>query len=168
MVWLNHIHTYVGFLNNNKLFAGLLMIFLNIGTKFITVQFSKSCEEYLKLTIAKQVIIFCIAWLGTRSIYEAIALTAFFTILSEHLFNEESSLCIVPHKYRVLHKLKENNEIGSYSTSNSTSSDNNFNNSTMPTQEEINNALVVLEKAKKEQRKQQQQIMYANFNASKF
>ena len=37
---LNFIHTHVMYLNNSKFFAGVIMILLNIGSKFITVQFT--------------------------------------------------------------------------------------------------------------------------------
>ena len=51
------------------------------------------------------------AWMGTRDIYTALILTAVFTVLSDHLFNEESPYCVVPKKYRILAKsLDENND----------------------------------------------------------
>ena len=37
--------------------------------------------------------------MGSRDILIALALTAIF-ILTQHLFNEESALCIIPRKYR--------------------------------------------------------------------
>ena len=45
------VHNHIMFLNNSKFFAGIVMILLNIGSKFISVQFSKSTEEYLKMNI---------------------------------------------------------------------------------------------------------------------
>ena len=109
---LSYVNHHVMYLNNSKFFAGVIMILLNIGSKFITIQFSKSTEEYMKWTVSKQLLVFAMAWMGTRDIYTALGLTAVFTILSEYLFNEESNLCIVPHKYRVLHKLVDTNEDG--------------------------------------------------------
>ena len=97
------------YLNNSKFFAGVVMILLNVGSKFIQIQFSKSTEEYMKWSVSKQLLVFAMAWMGTRDIYTALGLTAVFTILSEFLFNEESHLCIVPHKYRVLDKLSDTN-----------------------------------------------------------
>ena len=35
-------------LNNNSFFAGMMLILLNIGSKYITVELSKSQEQYLK------------------------------------------------------------------------------------------------------------------------
>jgi hypothetical protein len=126
------IHNHIMFLNNSKFFAGVVMILLNIGSKFISIQFSKSTEEYLKLNVTKQLLIFAMAWMGTRDIYISLVLTAVFTILSDHLFNEESQFCCVPEKYRILSKIVDTN------------SDDNI------SDEEINNAILVLEKAKRD------------------
>lgn len=102
----DYLHNHILYLNNSKFFAGIIMIMLNVGSKFISIQFSKSTEEYLKYSITKQILVFSMAWMGTRDIYTSLFLTAVFVVLSDHLFNEESKLCIVPKKYRVLDKLK--------------------------------------------------------------
>jgi hypothetical protein len=126
------------YLNNSKFFAGIIMIVLNICSKFITLQFSKSTEEYLKMTMTKQLMIFSMAWMGTRDIYTALVLTAVFTVLSDHLFNEESRMCIVPHKYRVLNKLVDVNNDGVVSD------------------KEVDDAIHILEKARKNKEKMDQ------------
>jgi hypothetical protein len=89
-------------LNNSKFFAGVIMIMLNVGSKFIPIQFSKSAEEYLKYSLSKKILVFAMAWMGTRDIYTAIALTTIFIIFSDYLFNEESVFCIVPYDKRLL------------------------------------------------------------------
>jgi hypothetical protein len=138
----NFLHEHVLYLNNSKFFAGVMMILLNVGSKFITIQFSKSTEEYIKNSVTKQVLVFAMAWMGTRDIYASLGLTAVFTVLSEHLFNEESKFCVVPHEYRVLHKLIDTNNDGE------------------TTATEIAAAEAVLEKAKREkQRKQQKDLV---------
>jgi hypothetical protein len=136
-------------LNNSKFFAGIIMILLNVGSKFIQIQFSRSTEEYMKYTISKQLLVFAMAWMGTRDIYAGLGLTAIFTILSEYLFNEESSLCIVPHKYRVLDKLLDINEDG------------------VVTEDEITAAIGILEKAKKEKQRKNQKEHFRNFEFKK-
>ena len=133
-----YIHDHVLYLNSNKFFAGVIMILLNVGSKFIPIQFSKSAEEYLKYSITKQILIFAMAWMGTRDIYAALVLTAVFTILSEHIFNEESNMCIIPHKYRVLHKLVDTNNDGSISD------------------KEVEDAIKILEKARKNKERMNQ------------
>lgn len=137
--WIIHfIHNHVMYLNNSKYFAGVVMILLNVGSKFISIQFSKSTEEYLKYSISKQLLVFSMAWMGTRDIYTALGLTAIFTVLSEYLLNEESACCVVPHKYRVLHKLIDKNKDGNVDET------------------EINSAIAILEKAKREEQKKRQ------------
>ena len=139
-------HDHVMFLNNSKFFAGIVMIMLNVGSKFITIQFSKSTEEYLKMSVSKQILVFSMAWMGTRDIYTALGLTAIFTVLSDHLFNEESSYCIVPEQYRVLDKLIDTNNDGIISES------------------EIKSAIALLEKAKKDKIKQDQKKSFSEFH----
>lgn len=138
------------YLNNSKFFAGVIMILLNVGSKFIQIQFSKSTEEYMKYSVSKQLLVFSMAWMGTRDIYTALGLTAIFTILSEYLFNEESALCIVPHNYRVLNKLIDTNEDGVVSET------------------ELAAAIAILEKAKKEKQRKEQKQIYSKFDFERF
>jgi hypothetical protein len=145
--FLNH---RIMYLNNSKFFAGVVMILLNVGSKFIQIQFSKSTEEYMKWSVSKQLLVFAMAWMGTRDIYTALGLTAVFTILSEFLFNEESQLCIVPHKYRILDKLIDTNDNG------------------VVTEPELAAAIAVLEKAKREKQQKYQKEAFKKFDFQKF
>ncbi len=150
---IDFIHNHIMFLNNSKFFAGVVMILLNIGSKFIAVQFSKSTEEYLKLNVTKQLLVFAMAWMGTRDIYTALVLTAVFTVLSDHLFNEESPYCCVPEKYRILAKLVDENGDGVVS------------------EQEITDAIAILEKAKRDKLRQNQRqnfTLYGNYLADSY
>ena len=139
------VHNHIMFLNNSKFFAGVVMILLNIGSKFISIQFSKSTEEYLKMNITKQLLIFAMSWMGTRDIYTALVLTDVFTILSDHLFNEESPYCCVPQKFRILSKIIDENNDGVVS------------------EQDINNAIAILEKSRKDKEKKNQRHNFALF-----
>ena len=132
-------------LNNSKFFAGVVMIMLNIGSKYVTIELSKNQEQYLKNNIGRQLLIFAISWMGSRDILIALALTAIFTVLTEHLFNEQSSLCIIPQKYRRYEHLLDLDE------------DNTV------TDEEIKKATEILDKAKKKAQKQEQLRHLNNF-----
>lgn len=147
---ISYANNHVMNLNNSKFFAGIVMILLNVGSKFIQIQFSRSTEEYIKYSVSKQLLVFSMAWMGTRDIYTALGLTAIFTILSDYLFNEESSSCIVPFKYRVLHKLLDTNEDGNV------------------TDTEISAAVSILEKAKREKQRKVQKDAYAKFDFEQF
>jgi len=147
---ISYFNHHIMYLNNSKFFAGVIMILLNVGSKFIQIQFSKSTEEYMKYTVSKQLLVFSMAWMGTRDIYTALGLTAVFTILSDYVFNEESSLCVVPHKYRVLHKLVDTNDDGAV------------------TETELSAAVAVLEKAKREKQRKAQKEAYSKFDFERF
>jgi hypothetical protein len=147
---ISYLNNHVMYLNNSKFFAGVIMILLNVGSKFMAIQFSKSTEEYMKFSLSKQLLIFSMAWMGTRDIYISLGLTAVFTILSDHLFNEESSMCIVPYKYRVLHKLLDTNGDGQVSET------------------EISSAIAILEKAAREKQRKQQKEAFTKFDFDKY
>ena len=86
------------------------------------------------------------AWMGTRDIYTALGLTAVFVVLSDHLFNEESHLCIVPARYHVLKTLSDTNGDGVVS------------------EEELKNAEKILEKAKKNKQTKEQKKHFTQFH----
>jgi hypothetical protein len=128
---IKHVHKAVDYLNTSKYFTGIMMIMLNIGSKYITVKLSKSQEAYVRNYILRELLIFSICWMGTRDIYTSLILTAVFFVLTQHLFNEDSQYCILPKKYRKFH-LFDTNEDGEVS------------------QQEINDAVNLLTKAKKQ------------------
>lgn len=100
---LKQIHKHIASLNDSKYLAGLCMIVLNIGSKYISIELSKSQEDYVKNFIGRQLLLFSIAWMGTRDIYISLVLTAVFTVLTQYLFNENSSLCILPKHVKQLY-----------------------------------------------------------------
>ena len=136
---------YLKALNNSKFFAGVVMIIMNIGSKYVTIELSKNQEQYLKNNIGRQFLIFAISWMGSRDILTVLALTAIFTILADHLFNEQSQFCIIPRKYRRyehLLDLDKNNEV---------------------TEEELKHAKEVLERSRKKVERQGQLKNLNNF-----
>lgn len=100
---LNIFHNNVQVINSSKIFAGLMIIILNISSKFVTIRLSKSMESYLKYTFSRQILVFAMAWMGTRDIYVAFFITIMFTIITEYLLNEESMFCCLPSKFREYH-----------------------------------------------------------------
>jgi hypothetical protein len=125
----SYLNNQVSVLNNSKIFAGLMIIILNISSRFVNIKLSKSMESYLKHTFSKQILVFTIAWMGTREIYVSLLITFIFTICFEYLFNEDSAFCCLPDSFKEYHiELMENADV---------------------TDEEIVKAKEVLEKAKK-------------------
>lgn len=87
-------------INNSKLFAGVVMILLNIGSKYINLGLTKSQEEYLRHSFLRYILIFAICWMGSRDIFIALILTAVLSISLDFFLNENSEYCIIPDKYK--------------------------------------------------------------------
>ena len=132
---LDYLHSKIQRINESKIFAGLMIITLNIVSKYVNLGLSKSMESYLKYTFSRQLLVFSIAWMGTRDIYIALFITIIFTICAEYLFNEDSVFCVLSEDFRDYH---------------STLIDNDKNNSEKITDEEIKKAKDILEKAKEQ------------------
>ncbi len=118
-------------INNSKLFAGLVMILLNIGSRFVKIEVSKSQEKYLKKSLGRHLMIFAVSWLGTRDVLIALTVTAIFNVFIGYLFNEKSRFCIIPHKHREFEDALDLNGDGEV------------------TEDEISKAMEILNKAKK-------------------
>ena len=108
----SYLHNQVQVLNGSKIFAGMMIILLNISSKYVNIKLSKTMESYLKYTFSKQILVFAIAWMGTREIYVALFITILFTIFIEYLCNEESMFCCLPNQFKDYHiELLENQEV---------------------------------------------------------
>lgn len=137
-------------LNDNKLMIGIIMIFLNIGSKYVDFGFSKTQEQALRNGLAREMLIFAIVFAGTRDIVIAVIMTASFVALSDYIFNENSRFCIIS---QVLTKIKKNIH---------TKDDDD----TIITEKDERDALEILRKLELKRRKNQQ-IDFVNFMISK-
>ena len=116
-------------LNNNTYFAGILILLLNIGSKFVTIELSPNQEAFIRNNIGRQLLIFSMVWVGTKDLDVSFVLTGIFLILTNFLLNENSNFCIIPE--RMIHNI-DTNQDGFISD------------------EELNMAMKVLSKAKKQ------------------
>lgn len=98
----NQITTSLQTLNDSKFFAGIAMLLMNIGSKYITIELSENQQQITENSIVRQLFIFTITWMGTRDIIAALILTAVFTILTQFLFHENSVFCILPKQLQEL------------------------------------------------------------------
>ena len=133
------LNMFIKNINESKIFAGLIIITLNIGGKLIPITLSKSAETILKTKMSRDIIIFAISWMGTRDILISIFLTLLFIVTSDFLLNYESNYCCVPKKYQ---KIVIDDDV---------------------TDEELNKAILILEKSKKNKEIQQQHSTYMRF-----
>ena len=98
----NNFFSILKTLNDNKFFAGIIMLTMNIGSKYISIELSKTQENYIKYSLGRQILIFAILWMGTRDIVTALILTVVFILFADYLFNEHSQYCIIPDHYKEL------------------------------------------------------------------
>jgi hypothetical protein len=137
---LDYLHDNIMTINNSKIFAGLMIIVLNIASRFVTIKLSKTMESYLKYTFSRDILVFAISWMGTRDIYVAFAITIVFMVLVDYVLNEQSAFCCLPSNFTDYHVSLMNDD-------------------TAITPEQIKSAEETLEKAKK----QKQQKQYSDF-----
>lgn len=134
----SYLHNNVNAVNNSKLFAGLMIITLNIASKFVTIKLSRTMEAYLKYTFSRNVLIFAIVWMGSRDIYIALGITLVFMFLMDYILNESSSFCCLPQKFTDYHVSLLEEKI---------------------TDEDIKRANEVLEKAKRQREEENKNTM---------
>jgi hypothetical protein len=123
-------------LNESKLFAGIIIIILNVGGRFVPISLSKSTEQFLKTNVSRDIIVFAIAWMGTRDIFISLLLTGVFILLTDYLMNFDSKMCCIPLKYKPIPDLE------------------------IVSDEELNKAIQVLEASKKKKMFQEQHDSY--------
>jgi hypothetical protein len=134
-------------LNQSKFFAGIIMLILNIGSKFITVEFSESQEAYLRNAMGRQLLIFAICFIATKDLIIALALTAAFMVLADYLFNENSKYCMLPESFKKLKDVIDEDGDGKIS------------------EEELSNALKILTTARSKKQKETQKRIFEKFSS---
>ena len=108
---LKSVNSHIKSLNNSKFLAGIVMLLLNVGSKYIELGFTKTQEEALRNGLGREILIFAIVFMGTHDIVISILMTAAFIILSDYLFNENSALCVIPsHLQNITHIIDKNKD----------------------------------------------------------
>jgi hypothetical protein len=83
---LKQIHHTVGFLNTNTMFAGIMLLILNVGGRYIVHELEGTDEEYRQNIFLRRVAIFAVCFIGTKDLVTSLILTASFVILAGGLF----------------------------------------------------------------------------------
>ena len=82
-------------INHSKYFAGITMLLLNLGSRFLVAEISDNQQQLLNNKIVRRFIIFTVFFVATKDIWVSLILTSVFIILVTGLFNENSKYCIV-------------------------------------------------------------------------
>ena len=144
---LSYIKNYIDILSNDKILIGISIIFLNIASKYIDLKLTKNQEALIK-NLGKEILVFFIAFIGTRDILVSLILTLIYWIVVTLLLNEDSSLCILPDHLKKLDKVIDLNNDGYIS------------------EDELNHALKILEKSKKQNIKNNQNKLWQNIGST--
>ena len=83
---LQYLDNVVSFLNNSTAFSGVMLILLNVGSRFIVHELSDDDTEYSSNLIIRRLAIFAVCFVGTKDMLTSIILTAAFVILSAGIF----------------------------------------------------------------------------------
>lgn len=70
-------------LNDNKFFLGVMLILLNIGSRYLVDEFSVNPEEYSRNLILRRLAVFAVCFVGTREVVTSLLLTAGFIIIAQ-------------------------------------------------------------------------------------
>lgn len=81
-------------INTNPYFIGIMMLILNFGGRFISLEMSKGQEALFTNTWVRRSLIFIIIFVGTRNVLVAFIMTFVIILCMGYLFNENSSLCL--------------------------------------------------------------------------
>jgi hypothetical protein len=73
-------------IGSSPFFIGVMMLLLNVGSRFITHELSDDDKEYSQNILLRRVAIFAACFVGTRDIVTSILLTAGFVVIAGGIF----------------------------------------------------------------------------------
>ena len=86
-------------LGNNKYFIGMMMLLLNLGSRYIFLELGKTHDKFFNQKFVRRALIFTVFFVATRDIIASLLLTIFFIFFFLELTHENSNYCIVPKGY---------------------------------------------------------------------
>lgn len=102
---------FLDILNNNRMFWGITMLLLNLGSRFVVADLGKIHETILANEYFKKLILFSMFFVATRDILAAFVLTILYIIVIDGLLHEKRKFCIIPKKYiDNIHKQDQNKQ----------------------------------------------------------
>jgi hypothetical protein len=83
-------------LNTNPYLIGILMLLLNLGGRFLSLELTKKQEEFLQQRWMRPLLFFTVIFIATRNIAVAFWVTVLFFFVIWVLANEKSPFCLIP------------------------------------------------------------------------
>lgn len=91
---ISPLDSFLQVFNTNPYFIGIMMLVLNLGGRFISLEVTKKQEQFLQHPLVRRILIFTVFFVATRNIWVAFWLTVVVVLFLGYLFNENSALCI--------------------------------------------------------------------------
>jgi hypothetical protein len=91
---MNPIDAILSSFNTNPYFIGIMMLFLNLGGRFLIMEVSKEQERFFQNPWVRRLLIFTVLFVATRNVLVAFVMTLFVVLIIGFLFNENSALYI--------------------------------------------------------------------------
>lgn len=90
----NPFDAFLNIFNSNPYFIGIMMLILNLGGRFISLEVTKKQEQFLQLPWVRRILIFTVLFVATRNLWVAFWTTVMVVLFLGYLFNENSALCL--------------------------------------------------------------------------
>ena len=95
MIDTNNLINNISNIGANKFFLGISMLMLNLGSKYLTIDFSKSQEKFFKHSIVRKLTLFSVFFIATRDFTVSTILSLIFIFFTQGIFNENSKYSII-------------------------------------------------------------------------
>ena len=84
------LNSYITQLNSSKYLAGIMMLLMNLGGRYISAELSEAHEKILNHRIIRRLLVFVLVFYATRDIKVSLILTCVFIILvSDSYFGKQ-------------------------------------------------------------------------------
>lgn len=91
---MNPIDLLMASVNTNPYFIGIMMLLLNLGGRFLSLEISKDQEKFLSKPAVRRFFLFAVLFVATRNLVVALGLSVIVILMLAYLFNENSDLCL--------------------------------------------------------------------------
>lgn len=88
------VESYINLLNTSKIFAGCIMLLMNLGGRYIANEIPDNVQKIFNHPWIRRLIIFSIFFFATRDIKISLLLTLIFVLLFAFLLDEKSKFCL--------------------------------------------------------------------------
>lgn len=95
------------YINTNAYAAGVSLLMLNIGSRYIMGDVGKFLESIISNDIVKKFVLFSMFFVATRNVITSLVLTLIFSIVIYGIFNEKSRYSLVPNDRNIKRTIQE-------------------------------------------------------------